>query len=71
MKIYEDRIEIGRAAAERAFASLLSTALNADAIERAAYVNGMQSFCREQLKRELISALDPDESPDSPGGALR
>ena len=54
MNIYEDRIEVGREAAENAFANLLAVVPEAGAIERAAYVYGMQSFCREQLKVELL-----------------
>jgi len=58
MIVYEDRNCVGRVAAQQAFSNLVSTTPPADPIERASYLYGMQSFCRQQLKKELVSALD-------------
>ena len=58
MIVYEDRNRIGHDAAQDVFDSLVSAAAPASAIERASYLYGMQTFCRQQLKRELTSAMD-------------
>jgi len=58
MIVYEDRNRIGHDAVQDAFDKLVSTAAPASAIERASYLYGMQTFCRQQLKRELTSAMD-------------
>lgn len=62
MIVYEDRNRIGHDAAQDAFHKLASAAAPASAIERASYLYGMQTFCRQQLKRELTSAMDALES---------
>ncbi len=62
MIVYEDRNRIGHDAAQDAFDRLVSAAAPASAIERASYLYGMQTFCRQQLKRELTSAMDALES---------
>ena len=62
MIVYEDRNRIGHDAAQDAFDELVSVAAPASAIERASYLYGMQTFCRQQLKRELTSAMDALES---------
>ncbi|MCA9118551.1 MAG: hypothetical protein H6822_03710 [Planctomycetaceae bacterium] len=62
MIVYEDRNRIGHDAAQDAFDKLISAAAPASAIERASYLYGMQTFCRQQLKRELTSAMDALES---------
>ena len=58
MIVYEDRNRIGHDAAQDAFHKLVLAAAPASAIERASYLYGMQTFCRQQLKRELTSAMD-------------
>lgn len=58
MIVYEDRNRIGHDAARDAFYSLVSVASPPSASERASYLYGMQTFCRQQLKRELTSAMD-------------
>jgi hypothetical protein len=58
MTVIEDRNRIGHDAAEDAFLKLVAAAAPASAIERASYLYGMQTFCRQQLKRELTSAMD-------------
>ena len=65
MIVYEDRNRIGHDAAQDAFDKLVSAAAPASAIERASYLYGMQTFCRQQLKRELTSAMDALESSGS------
>lgn len=62
MIVYEDRNRIGHDAVQDAFDKLVSAAAPASAIERASYLYGMQTFCRQQLKRELTSAMDALES---------
>lgn len=62
MIVYEDRNRIGHDAARDAFDELVLAAAPASAIERASYLYGMQTFCRQQLKRELTSAMDALES---------
>ncbi len=58
MVVCEDRNRIGHDAAQDAFLKLVSAAAPASAIERASYLYGMQTFCRQQLKRELAAAMD-------------
>lgn len=64
MIVYEDRNHVGHDAAQDAFHKLVSAAAPASAIERASYLYGMQTFCRQQLKRELTSAIHALESSD-------
>ena len=58
MVVCEDRNRLGHDAAQDAFDKLVSAAAPAAAIERASYLYGMQTFCRQQLKRELAAAMD-------------
>ncbi|MEO8498123.1 MAG: hypothetical protein ABI614_23910 [Planctomycetota bacterium] len=58
MSGHEDRNRIGHDAAQDAFHQLVSAAAPASAIERASYLYGMQTFCRQQLKRELAAAMN-------------
>ena len=62
MIVYEDRNRVGRDAAEEAFLQLVTSTPPATAIDRASYLYGMQTFCRQQLKRELNSAMDSLDS---------
>ena len=62
MIVYEDRNRIGHDAAQDTFDELVSAAAPASAIERASYLYGMQTFCRQQLRRELTLAMDALES---------
>jgi hypothetical protein len=71
MIVYEDRNRIGRDSAERAFTKLVSTSPPANAIERASFLYGMQSFCRRQLHQELTSALDSLDNTECGGDQRR
>ncbi len=62
MIVYEDSNRVGLEAAQEAFDKLVSAAAPASPIERAAYLYGMQTFCRHQLKQELSVALNALDS---------
>ena len=68
MNVYEDHIQVGRQAAEDAFAKLVADFPEAGAVERAAYVYGMQSFCRRQLKHELFIVMEQGDVDPPNGG---
>ena len=71
MIVYEDRNRMGHDAAQDAFHKLAAAAAPASAIERASYLYGMQTFCRQQLKRELTSAMNALESSTFGNDELR
>lgn len=62
MIVYEDRHRVGHDAVEETFAQLVSTTPPATSIDRASYLYGLQTFCRQQLKRELTAAIESLEA---------